>query len=476
VKPNHKNAPFSERVKTSEAVAFSLGTLLDALSVSLVTGTLWMPFFNIGLGFNAASLSVILVIFRIWDAMTDPIVGNLSDNTRTRWGRRRPYIFGGAIATALFSVMFWFVPEGLDETKYLAALTLMGMLFFTAFAFWAMPYYSLQMEMTPNYDERTRLNAWVAAVGKISLLIGGGVLWLVGSNLFADPATGRADIVKGVRFVTPFLIVPTILAGIAPALFVRERYYESEAKFQKKEALWTSISETVSCKPLWFLIGITFFQMLGGMVIDGLGFYINAYKVSGGNISEAAHIEFLKKLVMVISGLCLIPFWTWLAEIWDKKTVAALLLLSGIFGIFISFFCIRPDMIYLQLIPAAFGSGVASAVWLILPSMKADIADFDELETGKRREGSINGIFSWFMKAALAGSLGVSGIIIQYIAGIDPKLTIQPPEVIDRLFMAYLVIPAIILVIPLFFIWRYPLTRERMFKIRSELEARRGCI
>jgi GPH family glycoside/pentoside/hexuronide:cation symporter len=332
------------------------------------------------------------------------------------------------------------------------------------------------MEMTPNYDQRTRLNAWVASVGKISLLIGGGVLWLVGSSLFADPTTGKADIVKGVRSITPFLIIPAILAGIAPALFVKERYYESEAKFQKKEALWTSISETISCKPLWCLIGITFFQMLGGMVIDGLGFYINAYKVSGGNISEAAHIEFLKKLVMVVSGLCLIPFWTRLAEIWDKKTVAALLLVCGIFGIFISLFCTRPDMIYLQLIPAAFGSGVASAVWLILPSMKADIADYDELQTGKRREGAINGIFSWFMKAALAGSLGLSGIIIQYVAGINPKISVQPPEVVDRLFASYLIVPAVILLIPLFFVWCYPLSRERMLEIRSVLETRRGRV
>jgi GPH family glycoside/pentoside/hexuronide:cation symporter len=332
------------------------------------------------------------------------------------------------------------------------------------------------MEMTPDYDERTRLNAWVSAVGKTSILIGGAVLWAAGSSVFADTTTGEADIVKGVRFITPFLVIPAIIVGITPALFVKERYYDVDTRFQAKEPLWMSIMETIKCKPLWILIAISFFQMLGGMIIDGLGFYVNAYKVSGGNISEAAHIEFLKKAVMVVSGLSLIPFWTWLAMVWDKKAVTALLLFCGIFGIFLSFFCMRQDMPYLQLVPAAFGSGFASAVWLILPSMKADIADFDELETGKRREGSINGIYSWFMKLALAGSLGISGIIIQYIAGIEPERISQTQEVVDRLFAAYLIIPAVILIVPLFFVWIYPLNRRRMASIREQLESRRGSV
>jgi GPH family glycoside/pentoside/hexuronide:cation symporter len=108
--------------------------------------------------------------------------------------------------------------------------------------------------------------------------------------------------------------------------------------------------------------------------------------------------------------------------------------------------------------------------------MKADIADFDELETGKRREGSINGIYSWFMKLALAGSLGISGIIIQYIAGIEPERISQTQEVVDRLFAAYLIIPAVILIVPLFFVWIYPLNRRRMASIREQLESRRGSV
>lgn len=179
---------------------------------------------------------------------------------------------------------------------------------------------------------------------------------------------------------------------------------------------------------------------------------------------------------MVVCGIALIPFWIWLAEKWYKKWVACLLLVMGVVSQLLSYYCLRPDMPYLQLIPAGFQQGVAAAVWLILPSMKADVADYDELHTGKRREGSLNAFYSWFIKAAITLSAGITGVVVQYIAGIDPALHTQPASVVDRLFIAYLVIPAVILIVPLYFFWKYPLTRERMAGIRAELEQRRGTL
>jgi len=471
-----KPIPSSDRIPLGEKIAFSAGFGMDAFSVTLITGVLWMPFFNLGLGINAAALGVVMMIFRLWDAVTDPVMGHISDNARTRWGRRRPFMFVGAITTGLLSLGFWFIPAAPESGWFLVLLTLMGLVFFTSFTTWSMPYYGLQLELTPNYDERTRLTAWMTAMNKLTMLFGGAVLWAVGSSLFADPETGKADIVRGVRTLAPLFAILAIASGLLPALFVKERFYQQEVASQPKERFWTSVKESLACKPLWLLIGISFFQVLGGIVVDSLGFYVNIFKVNAGNFADASEIEFLRKLAMVVAGIALIPFWTWLAEKWDKKIVAAILLFSGIVAQVLAYYCLRPDMPYLQLVPAAFGSGVAAAVWLILPSMKADVADYDELQTGKRREGSLNAFYSWFIKAAVTGSAGITGVIVQYIAGIDPKLEVQPPEVVDRLFYAYLGIPAVILMVPMYFIWRYPLTRKRMAGIRAELEARRSSL
>lgn len=176
---------------------------MDYIATGLMTGILWMPFFNIGLGINPLLLGIVLMVLRAWDAITDPIMGNISDNTRTHWGRRRPYLFVGAILTALMFPVLWYLPHSIqDGSSWLAGvvewvpliaqvdapieqkaaalyLMLIGIAFFSCFTLWSMPYYGLQLELTPNYDERTRLTAWMTFFSKISTLMGSWLLALI---------------------------------------------------------------------------------------------------------------------------------------------------------------------------------------------------------------------------------------------------------------------------------------------------------
>ena len=292
-----------------QKTAFALGGTMDYFSTGMLTAILWLPFFNLGLGMDAAVLSGILVVFRLWDAITDPLCGNISDNARTRWGRRRPFIFVAAITTGLLFPLFWYMPGWLGDfgnqvlfsigkseiTGLTVSLTVLGMIFFTSFSFWSMPYYGLQLELTPNYDERTHVTAWMSAVSSIAVLMGGVIIWLVNSDLFADPITGAPDIVKGVKVVSIPFAALIIIAGMLPAIFVKERFYAKEAGAQETESFWCSLKESFQCSPLWLLIGISFFVVFGSFIVDGLGFYVNIFKVSGGNMKDAATIELLKK-------------------------------------------------------------------------------------------------------------------------------------------------------------------------------------
>ncbi len=135
----------------------------------------------------------------------------------------------------------------------------------------------------------------------------------------------------------------------------------------------------------------------------------------------------------------------------------------------------RPDMPYLQLIPGVFESSAISAVWLFIPSMKADTADVDELRTGRRREGSINSFFSWFVKASMTCSAGVSGFVLD-LSGFTSKTTHQLPGVLHQMLWMYLLLPIGIWAIAIVIAGYYPLSRSRMAEIRGELEARRGLI
>lgn len=465
----------ADRIPTPQKLAFSLGMNTEYVATGLMTGVLWMPYFNIGLGMSPMILGVVLMILRTWEAFADPFLGNLSDNARTRWGRRRPFMAVGAVLTGCLYPLFWYMPGGLGDYAKAAYLVGVGLIFFTAFATWAMPYYGLQLELTPDYDERTRLSSWMALFSKLSSLAGGWVLAFVTGSWFINPATGKGDILIGMKTGAWIIAACIILFGLLPALFVKERYYDAEVGKQQKEKFWTSMKESASCGPLWALIGISFFLVLGAMSVGTLNQYLSIYKVFDGDLAASSVVAGWKNTVLVVTGIVTIPLWTWLGERFDKKAMVIAMLVLSTLGIALNYFCLRPDMPYLQIVPAVFEAGAYGALWLFLPSMKADTADWDELHTGRRREGSINAFYSWFIKVSLTCAVGVGGAVLE-VSGFDEKILHQPPEVIERMMNLYVILPAIIWAVAIAIACYYPLNRARMTEIRATLEARRGRI
>jgi GPH family glycoside/pentoside/hexuronide:cation symporter len=464
-----------DRIPFLQKIMFSAGGTMDYVATGLSTSVLWMPYFNIGLGLNPALLGIILMVLRGWDAFVDPVMGNLSDNARTRWGRRRPFMVVGAILTAALFPFIWQLPAGTGSTAQVAYLIGIGMIFFACFSCWSMPYYGLQLELTPNYDERTRLTAWMTLCGKFTGLMGGWILAVLTSHWFADPVTGKPDIVHAVRVCSWFIAGFILVTGLLPPLFVKERYYEAETKHQKREPLWQSVRESAHCGPLWLLIGISFFLVVGSGFSGVLGQYINIYFVNQGRLAHASIIAGWISTATFVTGILTIPFWTWMGEKFDKKILVAVLLTGSMLGHLLNTVCLRADAPYLQLIPAVFSSMAISAVWLFLPSMKADVADYDEMNTTRRREGALNAFYSWFIKAAITCAAGAGGIAI-HLSGFSAAITEQPPEVLHRMKMLYLALPLMIWSLTLIFIRYYPLSRQRMNTIRSELEVRRGKV
>ena len=517
-----------DRIPTFQKVMFAVGVNMDYVATGLLA-SLWMPFFNIGLGLTPVVLGVIMMILRAWDAISDPIMGNISDNARTRWGRRRPFMFFASISTACLLPFFWFIPDGIKDGSFWLAhiddwlipltghdlitganvlpvyLTLLGIVFFTSFTCWSMPYYGMQLELTPSYDERTRLTAWMTFFGKISGLIGSWILAfviLVGSLALGEPKAlenppafardfltsiqpwlthithpqvGEKPIVVGMRLVCWFVVAGILIFGMLPALFVKERYYLTEAVKQERDPFWRSIRESATCRPLWSLILISFFLVLGSSAVGGLGQYLNFYYVFDGDLGKAAVVGGLKGTVIVVAGIASIPLFTWLGEKFDKRSMVMTMLGCSMFGHVLNYFLMTPEHPYWQLIPGVFESSAIAAVWLFIPSMKADVADWDERRTTRRREGSINSFFSWFIKASLTASVGIGGYVLE-TSGFKASLDHQPHDVLMRMFHLYLGLPLLIWSVAMIAAWFYPLNRKRSAEIRTELEARRGAL
>ncbi|HSI09249.1 MAG TPA: MFS transporter [Rariglobus sp.] len=519
----------ADRIPILQKVMFSLGQNMDYVATGLMTSVMWMPFFNIGMGLSPVVLGLVLMVLRAWDAISDPIMGNISDNARTRWGRRRPFMFVGAITTAALYPLMWHFPESvLNGTSWLASaadwipfidhlkltagekatalyLIFVGVVFFTSFTMWSMPYYGLQLELTPNYDERTRLTAVMALISKLTGLVTGWtfvVIVFIGTvaqgdftsltgkpqwfqdlvhhvqpwlHSFSSNHVGEKPIVTGMRLMCWVIAFMILVFGILPAIFVKERYYAKDSSKQATEPFWRSVKESARCGPLWSLISASFFLVMGYSAIGGLGQYVNIYYVCNGDMLLAGTITGIKHTVLAVSGIAMLPFFAWLGEKYDKRTVVLLMLGMSMFGHLLNYWLMDPAHPYWQIVSGFFESSAIGAVWMFLPSMKADVGDYDEQQTNRRREGSINAFYSWFIKASLTASMGIGGVVLQ-LTGFDRNFPQQPADVLQRMLWVYLIIPVAIWCVALVSVWFYPLTRKRCSEIRAALEARRGTI
>ncbi|WP_043589239.1 MFS transporter [Geminisphaera colitermitum] len=473
--PFKSKVPEADRVPIGQKIAYGLGGQLEGTAVWIPKANL-TPVFNIGLGLDPVFIGMILMIWRIWDAFTDPIMGNISDNTRTRWGRRRPYIVIGALLTGLFMPFIWWMPHGLSQWQMATWLGLGGIVFYSLYTLWAMPYYSLQLEMTPDYDERTNITSWRAISQKFMLLTSGWILALATLPFFSTHADGSPDLVNGMRWISIGLGIFTIIFGMLPGLFVKERYYAKETSKQPRQPLIAGLKQTFRTPPFLWLLVIVISKNLGVGLVAALGFYVNAYYVCRGDLALAAKMQGLKSTAVFLPGILAIPFCTWLSSRYGKRFLLYLtggVAITGYLSIYIFYTPAHP---WMQVFSGLLIGPLATGLWLVAPSMQADIVDYDELATGKRREGSFSAVFSWVFKASTAATTGLSGVVLVWTGYKAVYGSAQPAGVAESLRDFYIWIPVGFIALSLFAVSRYKLTRERMIEIRAELEARRGVI
>lgn len=459
-----------------QKAAYGAGGITENLANSL-TQQMINPVFNIGLGISPTILGFVLMIYRCYDAFADPIIGNISDNTRTRWGRRRPFIVGGGILTGLTFPLIWQARAEWGHAFIIGYMIVVGLIFYTAFSTWAMPYYSLGMEMTPDYDERTRVVAYRAFFSAFVGLVSGWLMALISLPFFAGGIVGKPDLVVGMRHVGWLIGGIILLVAILPGLFVRERYYEKEARNQPKIGLIRGFKETLRCRPFLLVIGIVVVQGLGYGIVGSLGLYLDIYYVFQGDVQSASVIEGIKSTACFLPGMLSVPFWTWASQRFGKNASLAATLVMGMVANAAMFFCYTPAHPYLQIIPSLLMSAFGYGIWMLAPSMQADIVDYDEYHTKERREGSFSAVFSWSLKFSGTLCAGLSGLIIVW-SGFDVEKygKHQPRGVMLTMLSWYSFVPLIFCAIALILLKFYPLNRKRMHEIRADLEKIRGKV
>jgi GPH family glycoside/pentoside/hexuronide:cation symporter len=295
-------------------------------------------------------------------------------------------------------------------------------------------------------------------------------------SIFND-VTGKPNILRGAQVYTVILGAIMILVGIVVFFGVKERYYGKliEQK-QKKISLTETIYETLRCRPFRAQLAMALAYGMGTSMVGSLGYYATVYYVCGGDVALGSKWNLGMGLSTMILGFAGIPTFALLARRFGKRFAMTAVQISAIVVFICTWWLYNRTYVWLQLFASGFIAFTGTGFWVLLGSMAADVIDYDELETGKRREGAFQACQSWILKVGMAVGIGGSGFVLS-LTGFDAKLEGAQTEHALTMIRVYLAaIPVSGLLLSLVALRLFGLTRERMAEIRAELEARRGKI
>jgi len=494
---HHATAP-EDRIPFLLKVVYGLGAFVNNTLAAAIGGM--MIVLNLGLGMDPAWVGLLGALPRLSDALTDPLMGYLSDHTKSRWGRRRPYIFVGALLAGLIYILLWSMPAGLSETAYFVWFLVGSILFYGAYTVFATPWVALGYELTPDFHERTRLMGVQNFIGQSAYVISPWFLWIMTNDAWFE------DQLQGAFWLAVIIGVVVMGLGTLPAIFLRERFSEvgppepdpkvvgpnpvvevievgQQAQGDSEQGttlldsvldFFSGIKITLSSGPFLLLGLATFLVFNGFILISSFQYYVIIYYVFDGDQAAGAEYAGYSGTIGAIATFAVIALVTFLATKIGKKRAFYLAIGTSIVGYILKWWCYDPDMPWLLLLPAPFMAFGLGGLFTLMGSMIADVVDEDELKTHERREGMFGSIFWWVVKLGMAAAIAGGGFLLN-ATGFDVELGgNQAESTIFWMRVCDAFIPAFTSAIAIAAVWRYPINEETAAVTRAALEARRG--
>jgi len=465
-----------DRIPLGQKLAFGSGHLVN----NLLPGSLGVfSFFLLtAFGMDPFLAGLLGGLPRLYDAITDPIMGFISDNTKSRWGRRRPYIFTGAILCGvLFAVLWQLDPQNTQMYNFWYFLIL-SLVYLTANTIFSTPLIGLGYEMSSDYNERTRLMAMSQTIGQVAWMI---VPWFW--VIIADPDIFNTQ-AEGVRKLSIIVGAICIILGVLPAIFCKEidqTHIENRAELSLKNVisnlkeLFRSIVKISKNKPFMKLCGATFLVFNGFQMVASFSFFIIVFYLFNGDYGAAGTWPaWFSTVSAFATAFLVIPIVSMMSTRFGKRKAFIISTSLSIIGYVLKWWGFQPGNPWLMFMPIpliAFGIG---GLFTLMMSMTADVCDLDELNNGMpRKEGTFGAIYWWMVKLGQALALVTGGLVLKLV-GFNQNTGVQTAETINKLRLADITIPAITAALAIWVMWKYDLSEEKARLIKEELVKRRG--
>ncbi|MBL6912679.1 MAG: MFS transporter [Puniceicoccaceae bacterium] len=450
-----------DKVPIRQKISYGFGGLSDFFIQNTIQA-LAIPIFAVGMGLDPLILGFVLAGTKIVSAVADPLVGMVSDRTRSRWGRRKPFLIAAAVIAAVLLPFVFRVPDGNSTVQfgYIAAIL---SFYFLTHSFFAVPYMALGYELTDDYDERTNIFAWKSYIGMIGIFAGIWAYWFTLRPVFGNEMNGA----QVLGAITGVIIIIGSIMVTRGTREIGERHAIKEGSIPVREALKT----TMTNRSFLMIQGAVLVVALGIGIDATIGMYLHVHYTCGGDKEFASVIGGFGGTLSTGVIFVALGFGTWLSKHLGKRQAA----LAGL-GVMLLGGCsipwamspVYPWLIVVVWVLHQFGSQISN---LLYGSMMADVCDEDELNTGERREGSYAAAGSFLNKSMQVLVLALSGAMPRLAGYVDTSVA-PSLEQLERMKVLLYSTDIVGVLFALALLWFYPLTRERCRQIRVKLSER----
>ena len=464
----------AHKVPFGRKVAFGLGMLANQMFPAALG--IFMVVLVQDMGFPTWMWGVLFFLPRAYDAVLDPIMGFISDNTRSRWGRRRQYVFIGAILLGIGFVAMWQLHRESGLTYNFLYFLFWSLVFFTGLTVFSSPYVAMGYEMSDDFHERTSIMAVAQWIGQWAWVIAPW-FWVV---MYDPQWFPNAD--TATRTLSVWVGVACMLLAMVPALFIPSRSTADDTHLIPLTLASVSLGfrellhgfkEAFGCVPFRKLCVATFLIFNAFNTVAAFSFFIVVYHLFAGDTTAAGIWPTLfGSIGALVTTFAVIPTVAWMSKRTGKKTAFMLSQGISIIGYVLLWFLMVPGKPWMFMLALPFFSFGIGGLFTLMMSMTADVCDLDELATGKRREGIFGAIYWWMVKLGFAVAGLLSGAIMAFVA-FTPGAAAQPEGAVDGLRLFYSGVPIFGTLLAMWFMRDYDLDEKRAREVHAELERRR---
>jgi len=464
---NHNTIPLNQKI------AFGIGMLANQMFPASLG--IFMVVLIQDMGMSPLLYGLLGIIPKFLDAVTDPFMGYISDHTTSRWGKRRPYVFIGAMIAGLSFAMMWQLSADNSEIYNFYYFLTWSCVFSLGMTIFGVPYVAMGYEMSSDFHERTRLMAIAQWIGQWAWVIAPW-FWVI---LYDPTWFERTD--EGVRELSLWVAAICMSLALVPALFctftnseINEDNVQKPQNTLKKTVIdfGQGIMITLRNKPFQKICIATFLVFNGFQTIAGFSFFIIVHYMNGGDATQAGLYPTLFGAVgALFTCFMVIPAVNFCAQKYGKKITFLMSQCVSLAGYILLWWGFSPEQPWLMFLPLPLFSFGIGGLFTIMMSMTADICDMDELETGERRAGTFGAIY-WLMVKIGTGLALMSAGLIMHAIGWDSNAASQTNDALYLLRLSYIIVPSVGSMCAILVMLNYDLDETKANDIRAQLDAR----